>query len=75
MNKEQFFRGRKITLESGQTAQGWVCKFSILKFGKETMASSSEYAKGVYVTQEQAQQAALEAAQARILADISKPHV
>jgi len=59
--------GQSVKLRSGQREDGtWVCKYTIIEPSPTRSSSVTGYAKGSFSTREEAEAAALEAAQGEI---------
>lgn len=64
---ESGYEGRSIKLRSGQQKDGtWVCEYTIIDSGSIGLTHITGYPKGSFSTRDDAEAAALEAAQAEI---------
>jgi hypothetical protein len=59
--------GRSVKLRSGQQGDGtWICEYTIIESGPPGLTHTTGYPKGSFSTREEAEAAALEAAQSEI---------
>jgi hypothetical protein len=64
---ESGYEGRSVTLRSGQQEDGtWACEYTIIESGSTGLAHSTGYPKASFSTRDEAEAAALQAAQAEI---------
>ena len=64
---ESRYSGQSIKLRSGQREDGtWVCEYTIIEHSPTQSPSVTGYAKGSFSTRDEAEAAALEAAQGEI---------
>jgi hypothetical protein len=69
---ESSYEGRSVKLRSGQQGNGrWICEYTIIEFGPTGLTHTTGYPQGNFSTRDEAEAAALEAAQAEI--DASGP--
>jgi hypothetical protein len=64
---ESNYGGRSVKLRSGQQEDGaWVCEYTIIQPGSKGLPHTTGYPYGSFATRDEAEAAALEAAQADI---------
>jgi hypothetical protein len=67
---ESDYGGRSVKLRSGQQEDGtWICEYTIIQSGSTGLTHTTGYPYGSFATRDEAEAAALEAAQAEIDAE------